>query len=380
MNAETIDLLIRRELPAAARGDRDAYGRIVAASQNAVTSVALAITRDVSTSEDIAQDAFLSAWRHLRKLNNPDSFLPWLRQITRNLARDHLRGLQRGPRPVDDADAAIAAAADAAPTPMQQLIEDEQQRAAAELISALPEDSREVLLLFYREGQSSRQVAELLGLSDAAVRKRLSRARQLVREDLLKRFSDFAGSTAPGAAFTVIVTTALTIASPPAAAAGVFGIASILAGKTAGKVLLGAAGSIGIGILAGFAGIFFGLRQQLKHSIDQRERRELTRSAMISAGASVGFVVALVVVAKTTTTWHLAVLATLLFIATVFYQTIVVQRRVLSRRHALEARRDPVAAAKRRKRERLMCWVGGIVGFVTGLGGLLVGLIQSGRL
>lgn len=380
MNAEAIDLLIRRELPAAARGDRIAYGRIVAASQNTVTSVALAITRDVPTSEDIAQDAFISAWQQLRKLNNPDSFLPWLRQITRNLARDHLRGLQRGPHPVDDADAAIAAAADLGPTPMQKLMNDEQQRAAAELISALPEDSREVLLLFYREGQSSQQVAELLGLSDSAVRKRLSRARQLVREDLLERFGDFASGTAPGAAFTAIIATALSVASPPAAAAGVLGVGALVAGKTAGKVLLGTAGSIGIGLVAAFAGIFFGLRQQLKDSIDQRERRELIRSAMICAAASIGFMVTLILVAMTTTTWHLPVLATLMFMATIFYQTIVVQRRVLLRRHARQAMHDPIAAARLRRRERWVCWLGGIVGFVCGFGGLIVGLIQSGRL
>ncbi|MEO6366028.1 MAG: sigma-70 family RNA polymerase sigma factor [Luteimonas sp.] len=380
MNAEAIDLLIRRELPAAARGDRAAYGRIVAASQNTVTSVALAITRDVPTSEDIAQDAFLNGWQQLRKLNNPDSFLPWLRQITRNLSRDHLRGLHRGPRPVDDADAAIAAAADAGPTPVQQLLDSERRRAAAELISALPEDSREVLLLFYREGQSSQQVAELLGLSDAAVRKRLSRARQLVREDLLKRFSDFASSTAPGAAFTAIITTALSVASPPAAAAGVLGVGALVAGKTAGKVLLGTAGSIGIGIVAAFAGIFFGLRQQLKDSIDDRERRELIRSAMISAAASIGFMVTLILVAKATATWHLPVLATLLFMGTIFYQTIVVQRRVLRRRHARQALENPIAAAKLRLRERWLCWLGGIVGLVCGFGGLIVGLVQSGRL
>ena len=86
-----IDALIDRELPAARSGDRAAYGRIVAGCQNTVTAIALAITRDVPASEDIAQDAFLSAWQHIRRLQNPASFLPWLRQITRNLARDHLR-------------------------------------------------------------------------------------------------------------------------------------------------------------------------------------------------------------------------------------------------------------------------------------------------
>ncbi|MBW8312415.1 MAG: hypothetical protein K0M64_10335 [Rhizobium sp.] len=46
---------------------------------------------------------------------------------------------------------------------------------STDVLDSLPEESREVLLLYYREGQSSRQVASLLGLQDAAVRKRLSR-------------------------------------------------------------------------------------------------------------------------------------------------------------------------------------------------------------
>ena len=130
----TIDQLIRLELPAARDGDRAAYGRIVAACQNTVTAIALAIVRDVPSSEDIAQDAFLSAWQHLRRLHNADSFLPWLRQITRNLARDHLRANKRAPFRVDFAsgdrvEAAIASAADPAPSPADALIDVERTRA-----------------------------------------------------------------------------------------------------------------------------------------------------------------------------------------------------------------------------------------------------------
>lgn len=380
MNAETVDLLVRLHLPAAANGDRDAYGRIVAASQNAITAIALAITRDVPASEDIAQEAFLSAWQHLKRLQNPDSFLPWLRQITRNLARDHLRSKARGPWPVDDADAAIEAAADPSPSPMQQLIDDERQAAAAELISALPEDSREVLLLFYREGQSSQQVATLLGLSDAAVRKRLSRARLVVREELLARFSDFARASAPSVTFTTMVATALGLASPPAAAAGIFTSAAGLVGaKTLGKVLLGSAGSVGLAIVAALAGVFLGLRQQLKGALDQAERVGLVRSAAINALASIGFAITLVLVAAFDTGWKLPVLATLVFMAIIYWQCVVVQPRVLARRRALEAQRDPVAAARCRRRERILSWVGGIIGFVFGFGGLVYGLVSSGR-
>ena len=126
-----IDTLIDRELPAARAGDRIAYGRIVAACQNTVTAVALAITRDVPASEDIAQDAFLSAWQHIKRLQNPASFLPWLRQITRNLARDHLRAARHRPLDGEGAELAIELAADTSPTPSEWMEDDEREREQA---------------------------------------------------------------------------------------------------------------------------------------------------------------------------------------------------------------------------------------------------------
>ncbi len=381
MNADAIDLLIRDQLPAAARGDRDAYGRIVAACQNAVTALALAITRDVPASEDIAQDAFLAAWQNLRRLQNPASFLPWLRQITRNLARDHLRAGRHRPLDGEGAELAIALAADPAPTPAQRLVEDEREHAAAELIAALPDDSREVLLLYYREGQSSQQVAALLGLSDAAVRKRLSRARQGLREDLLRRFGEFARGSAPGAAFTTIVAGALAAASPPAAAKGILAVAAAGGAKTFGKLLLGAAGSIGIAIVAAFAGIWLGLRKQLREAIDDEERTALVRSSVVNALVSIGFVACMLVVARYargTTMLAASVAAWLVFMATIFYQSLVVQPRAMRRRHALEAVRDPVGAARRRRRERIHCWIGGIIGLAASCGGMVIGLHSAG--
>jgi len=383
MNAEAIDLLIRAELPAAARGDRDAYGRIVGACQNAVTAVALAITRDVPASEDIAQDAFLAAWQNLRRLQNPSSFLPWLRQITRNLARDHLRANRHRPLDGEGAEIAISLAADPSPTPAQQLDQDEREQAAAELIAALPEDSREVLLLYYREGQSSRQVATLLGLSDAAVRKRLSRARQGLRDDLLRRFGEFARSSAPTAAFTTVISTALLSASPPAAAKGIFAAAAAGGANTLGKVALGAAGSIGVAMVAAFAGIWLGLRRQLRDAIDDEERNALVRSSVVNALASVAFVACMLVVAygiRGTAMLVTTIAAWIGFMAVIFHQTLVVQPRAMRRRHALEARRDPVGAARRRRRERINCRIGATVGFVSGAAGVVLGLNAAGLL
>ncbi|PPU42104.1 RNA polymerase sigma factor [Xanthomonas arboricola] len=234
MHPDTLDLMLQRELPVAAAGCQQAYGRIVRACQNTVTAIALAITRDIAASEDIAQEAFLRAWQRLAQLSQPASFLPWLRQITRNLARDWLRANRHRALSGEAADLAIAMAADPAPSPADQLLQVEEEIAALDIISALPEESRETLLLFYREGQSSQQVASLLGLSDAAVRKRLSRARARVRGELLRRFGEFARGSAPGVAFATAVTSATLLAAPGTASAAI-----VLTG-------MGGAGKLGV--------------------------------------------------------------------------------------------------------------------------------------
>jgi len=271
-----IDALIHRELPAAAQGCELAYTRIIVASQNTVTAVALAITRDPAASEDIAQEAFLSAWQNLKRLNNPSSFLPWLRQITRNLAFDHLRRHRNRALGGEAAEIAISHAADPSLLPEEQLIDAERERMAAELISELPEDSREVLLLYYREGQNSRQVAELLGLSDAAVRKRLSRARKSLRGDLLSRFGDFARATAPGTAFAVGVTAMLGF-SRPAAAAGFAKVGGSVVGSVLGKGVLGTAGALSGGLLAGLVTAWLCRKMLVAYADDEAERAEVLR-------------------------------------------------------------------------------------------------------
>lgn len=379
MNAPAIDTLIEFELPAASGGDTRAYSRIVAACQNMVTAIALAITRDVAASEDIAQDAFISAWQNLRRLQNPASFLPWLRQITRNLAHDHLRGRQRRAMEIADAGEIIEMVADPAPGVMERLIEDERLRVADEIISALPDDSRETLLLYYREGQRSQQVAMLLGLSDAAVRKRLSRARAALRGEMQARLGEFARESAPSVGFTAVVVSALTLASPPAAAAGVLTLSAAAGAKTAGKVLLGSLGMIVLAAAAAGLGIVLGLRRQLKGAIDARERMELKRSAAINTLAAIVFVIGIFAMHEVPG-WHLPIAAMFVFVCVVSWQSLVAQPRIMARRHALEAALDRVGAAKRRRRERIECWLGLAVGVGGGFGGLLFGLFVSGRL
>ncbi|MCW4454891.1 sigma-70 family RNA polymerase sigma factor [Flavobacterium sp. MXW15] len=261
MTALPLELMLQKELPAATGGCQHSYGRIVLACQNTVTAIALAITRDLQASEDIAQEAFIKAWQQLNQLNNHASFLPWLRQITRNLARDWLRANRSRPLTGEAAEIAIGMAADPSPSASERLQRVQEELAAEDIISALPEESRETLLLYYREGQSSQQVAALLGLSDAAVRKRLSRARASVREEMLHRFGEFARGSAPGTAFAAVVASLLMVAAPGTAGAVVIGSGIGMAG--AGKLGAGglgastASGGAAAGSLGAAAHAFF---------------------------------------------------------------------------------------------------------------------------
>jgi len=350
MNAEALDLMLLSEVPAAARGDHGAYGRIVLACQNTVTAIALAITRDVAASEDIAQEAFLKAWQQLDRLQNHASFLPWLRQITRNLARDHLRANRNRPLSGEGADIAIQLAADPSPTPGERLLQTEQERVAADIISSLPEESRETLLLYYREGQSSQQVAALLGLSDAAVRKRLSRARSSVREDMLKRFGEFARCSAPGAAFALTMGSALMVAAPGASAAAIIGAGAM--GSGAGKLGAGglgasvANGGVGLGALGavfsgqlhivlpamigGMLGAYLGGLCLLRFAETSEERRRVYGFIFMNTGTAALFCVGVLVLVGFGAHTVPMLLYALAGLAVLNYQCLVPLQRVMA--------------------------------------------------
>ena len=402
MTALALDLMLQTELPAAARGSHEAYGRIVNACQNTVTAIALAITRDVQASEDIAQEAFLKAWQQLDKLKNTASFLPWLRQITRNLARDWLRAQHGRPMSGEVAEIAIGMAADPDPTPAERLLQTEEEVVANDIISSLPEDSREALLLFYREGQSSQQVAELLGLSDAAVRKRLSRARACVREELLKRFSDFARTTAPGAAFTMIVLGGLVGAVPAASAATVIGsgvLGTGLVGKlgtgglTTGGVTGGVAGgSLGVifeqvtqhpaalggvlgGVIGGLVGYAFTWWYLARFCQTAQERQQVRRFMALNATSGSVWLFCLMLATVIATGWVAIGLVTLAGMCVINYQYLVTLPRIM----------DPILAhpantQRRRGYDYVIGRKAVALTSVLAIGAILYALIDSGRL
>jgi RNA polymerase sigma factor (sigma-70 family) len=370
MTAISLDALVR----AAAGGDREAFADLVDRTRTLVCSIAMAILRDVEASQDVAQDVFLSAWRDLRKLREPASFLPWLRQMTRNRAHHVLRARVRERRVLSDADADVLleVATDHA-TPATELIAREDRLRLVEAIDLLPDDAREVVTLFYREGRSVRQVADLLGMREDAVKQRLARARQRLRESLLDEIGETLRATAPGAAFTVAVM-AGTVAAPSSAAAAGMGLTA----KTVGTGALAKIASVFLGASGGFIfavfGVVIGLRPLRKRARDREEAEQLRRFqlvAMATVGmAASGFGIVPVV---TQSGWPEVVIF-IAFVAALFVLYFRWLPRIIARRLALERLEDPQAVIRQR-RDEIRRRIGFAVGVLGGTAGLIGGLL-----
>jgi RNA polymerase sigma factor (sigma-70 family) len=361
---------------AAAGGDRAAFAAIVGETSGVVSSIALAIVRDLDVSRDVAQDVFLAAWRDLRKLRNPSSFLPWLRQLTRNRAHHVLRTHVRATRRLVDGgrDATLEALADPKPGAAERMIAEEDRRALAEAFAELPDETREVLTLYYREGRSTAQVATLLDLDEVAVRKRLSRARAALRSNLLDRAARAIADTAPDRTFTAAVMGALPLAAQTAGTAAAIAAAkSALKGGLLMKALLAFGGALA-GAAGGTAGVLFGSTKLLREARDADERRGLVRFTLVSIGAVIGFAV-MFPVSWTVTHSRLAPIADFVaFIATLAVLQHVWLPRIVARRHAAEWREDPARAERRRRAERRAAVIGWTLGLTFGTIGLVLGL------
>ncbi len=362
---------------AATGGDAQAFGRLVDETKSAVTAIALAIVGDYPASQDIAQDVFLSAWRNLGKLRSTASFLPWLRQTTRNRAHSWLRDHGRRRLAATRVDELLPEVADSRPDPAALLTEREERRLVSQALTELPDEAREVIILYYREGQSVAQVADLLELTPDAVRQRLARGRRRMRETVAERLGHALSRTAPTAAFTAAVVTGLNVAAPPVAASAAMGTAAKLGGASLAAKLAVLLGGILLGASGGIFGIIFGLRCEFRQA-DATERRQLRRFASTGVGlvlaTSAGFAFS-----SESGTWLVPTLVYLLFVFGLGWMYGVWLPRITAPRLAAERAADPQAEARQRKQKRLSR-IGFAGGTLMGGAGLLAGLWIAGML
>lgn len=256
-------------------GDREAFGAIVSRYQSLVCAVTYSGTGSLAASEDVAQETFITAWKRLNRLSDPSKLRPWLCGIARNLANNYRRRTASAMSNLESAGEQPAPG----PTPHEQAVNREEERMVWDALEALPEQYREPLILFYREGQSAERVADELGLSPDATRQRLSRGRTLLREQVAALVETALVRSAPGRAFTTSVIAMLPAmkVSATAATLGSTAVKGTAAAKAAAS--MGVAGAIAgpflglLGALVGLFGGWAGTRASIRNTHSPRERQ-----------------------------------------------------------------------------------------------------------
>ncbi len=159
-------------------GQADAFARIVRRFQTPLMSLGMAMLRDPQAAEELTQDAFVRAYRHLQSFDTQRPMFPWLARIAYRLACDRLRNRSQ-------AIELTAEAAIPAPTshdPLMDLVAEERGRQLWRSVHKLAEGERVSVLLYYREAMTVEQVAQVMEVSTGTVKTQLYRARIRLRK------------------------------------------------------------------------------------------------------------------------------------------------------------------------------------------------------
>jgi RNA polymerase sigma-70 factor (ECF subfamily) len=169
-------------------GRTEAYEQIVRKYAGYITAFCHAKVRRTDVADDMAQETFLRGYRALRSLADPDKVGAWLHGIAFRACLDWLKSRARsvvpfsamglGPEPEE----LLPGVVDAVPA----LDQDEERRLLLAEVEALPEDYRQVVMLYYYQEFTYRELADLLGVSPATINARLTKARALLRARLSK--------------------------------------------------------------------------------------------------------------------------------------------------------------------------------------------------
>lgn len=263
-------------------GNRDAFGQIVSRYQSLVCSLAYSATGSLSQSEDLAQDTFVTAWKQLRELREPEKLRAWLCGIARNLINSFLR--KEGREASHRAESLEEISEDQSPEPLpnETTISKEEAAILWRSLERIPEIYREPLILFYREHQSVEAVAAKLDLTEDAAKQRLSRGRKLLQEQFLNFVEGALTQSTPGQNFTLSVLSALPALTMSAKATALGSAAKGTAAmKSAGA--LGLLGAIVAPIMA-IAGNYVSYRSSINEAHSDEERgniKKFFRSALL---------------------------------------------------------------------------------------------------
>ncbi len=183
----------------AAAGDASAFEQLVLRYQNQVYNLALRMVNNESDAQDLAQEAFIRAWRALNSFQHTAQFSTWLYRLTSNVCIDFLRSQKRhrviSLTVLQDDERQQWDMPDGQPLPESQAIAREEQRILLEAMAALEPEYRQILTLRILNDCSYQQIAQILGIREGTVKSRQSRAREQLRKKLSQNGNYFASAS-----------------------------------------------------------------------------------------------------------------------------------------------------------------------------------------
>jgi RNA polymerase sigma-70 factor (ECF subfamily) len=183
MTPDTGDLELVRRVQ---KGDKSAFDLLVRKYQHKVLKLVSRYLRDPADAEDVAQEAFIKAYRALPQFRGDSAFYTWLYRIAINTAKNALLSRDRNPvefdldlQNVEESSAMQARLADPE-TPESLLATEEIRETVNRAIEALPEDLRTAIVLRELEGLSYEDIAAAMDCPVGTVRSRIYRAREAI--------------------------------------------------------------------------------------------------------------------------------------------------------------------------------------------------------
>lgn len=167
--------LVRRVL----EGDREAYSALVTRHQDDLFRYARSMDIDADTARDLVQDAFVKGYTSLASCRDPEHFGTWVFRILRNRCLDWLKNVRRRRVPLDD-----VVLPDGREGPDGEVALEELGDRLRRALDGLTPDLRDAFLLKHLEERSYDEMAELAGASVSAMKMRVHRAREALRNGL----------------------------------------------------------------------------------------------------------------------------------------------------------------------------------------------------
>jgi len=167
------------------KGDKGAFDLLVLKYQHKIVNLIMRYVRDPELALDIAQEAFIKAYRALPRFRGDSAFYTWMYRIAVNTAKNHLAAQRRRPMDVeldlqDPEQYDLHAKLKETDTPEGVALGNELKETVERAIAALPEDLRTAIVLRELEGMSYEEIAQTMDCPVGTVRSRIFRARDAI--------------------------------------------------------------------------------------------------------------------------------------------------------------------------------------------------------